>query len=512
MQGGPSQNANVTEAARPNDAGRRAPMHRGQMTMRFDGRDGAPGTGSNSTPTPAPVAALSNLEQTDDDEAARIAAMFQATTEQWDETQERMANATYRERGGAPRRGGPPRPPPTNTHQAAYAPTPDRPPPTGYICFRCGTKGHWIHDCPTNNDRDFDNKPRYKRTTGIPKSMLKTIEAPTDEMRREGVMVTPDGSYVVAQVDSASWARSQALRNKPLTKSDIYSSVPSDTKLACSLCNKLLRDAVRTPCCSTLFCQECIVNYLLEHDFQCSECEKRIKDLGTLKRDEEVQKQVREYIDAEIDKSEKKIQEVEKAERDEVEKAQREKEEEERASKGIPAEETKEEGGEDGDVVKKEGEGEDDQPKDPDVGNEGNNGMQNAGWNPAAVQQIMTMLCNPQLPPPMRMQLQMQLQFMQNQFMQTMMQQQSNGGQQQQQQAQFQQPSVNPYAGQHQMGMGYMGMFPAQQAAVPTSVPFRPAAPLSHQESAYMRLPINPNNRNRTGVKRERPQDFTELG
>jgi protein MPE1 len=440
------------------------------MTMRFDGRDGAAGQGSSTNaPSAAPAPTLSNLEQTDDDESARIAAMFQAQTEQWDETQERMANATYRERGGAPRRGGPPRPPPSQTHQAAYAATPDRPPPIGYICFRCGTKGHWIHDCPTNNDRDFDNKPRYKRTTGIPKSMLKTIEAPTDEMRREGVMVTPDGSYVVAQVDSASWARSQALRNKPLTKSDIYSSVPSDSKLACSLCNKLLRDAVRTPCCSTLFCQECVVNYLLEHDFQCAECDKRIKDLGTLKREEEVQKQVREYIDGEIDKSEKKIQEVEQAERDEVEKARKEKEDEENAMKGKVEGESVEkdkdpEGTEKDTVVKKEGDG-GDQQQDQD-GNDGNaaGGMQGGGWNPQAVQQIMTMLCNPSLPPPMRMQLQMQLQFMQNQFMQNMMQQQSNGGQQQQTQfLQQQQPVINPYAGQHQMGVGFMGMFPAQQ-------------------------------------------------
>lgn len=60
-----------------------AAPYRGPMTKRFDGRDAGP-PASTSAPG-APVAADGG------DEAARIAAMFQATTEQWDETQERMA-------------------------------------------------------------------------------------------------------------------------------------------------------------------------------------------------------------------------------------------------------------------------------------------------------------------------------------------------------------------------------------------------------------------------------------
>jgi len=62
--------------------------------------------------------------------------------------------------------------------------------------------GHWIKDCPTNNDREFDNRPRIKRTTGIPRSMLKAVDNPTTEQFGQGVMVTPEGGYVVAQPDS----------------------------------------------------------------------------------------------------------------------------------------------------------------------------------------------------------------------------------------------------------------------------------------------------------------------
>lgn len=61
-------------------------------------------------------------------------------------------------------------------------------------------KGHWIQDCPTNNDREFDNRPRIKRTTGIPRSMLKAVENPNGDIG-QGVMVTPEGGYVVAQPD-----------------------------------------------------------------------------------------------------------------------------------------------------------------------------------------------------------------------------------------------------------------------------------------------------------------------
>ena len=61
-------------------------------------------------------------------------------------------------------------------------------------------KGHWIQECPTNEDSTFDNKPRIKRTTGIPKSFLQSVEGPTDN--QSGLMVGSDGNYVIARPDS----------------------------------------------------------------------------------------------------------------------------------------------------------------------------------------------------------------------------------------------------------------------------------------------------------------------
>jgi hypothetical protein len=70
------------------------------------------------------------------------------------------------------------------------------------VCHPDQNAGHWIQDCPTNDNRDYDNRPRLKRTTGIPRSFLKTVDAPTEGGVAAGVMITPDGGYVVAQPDS----------------------------------------------------------------------------------------------------------------------------------------------------------------------------------------------------------------------------------------------------------------------------------------------------------------------
>lgn len=76
------------------------------------------------------------------------------------------------------------------------------PPPPQYVCFRCCESGHWIQDCPTNGHKEFDRAPKIKRTTGIPRSFLKVVDSP-DELRASGrgVMVTQDGSVVVAQAN-----------------------------------------------------------------------------------------------------------------------------------------------------------------------------------------------------------------------------------------------------------------------------------------------------------------------
>lgn len=304
-----------------------------------------------------------------------------------------------------PRRTLPPR---TNSNQAAHhAQTAERPPlPAGYVCHRCGQKGHWIQDCPTNDNQDYDNRPRFKRTTGIPRSMLKTIEKPTAE-QMAGVMVTPDGSYVIATPDAGSWSRSRA-RARTLSKTDVYQAAPSDPSLACPYCSKLLKDAVKTSCCHTTFCEECIQTYLFEHGFVCPECEKPIPDLEMLTIDDAKRKAVRAYVDKTIERSEEAFEEGARVEEEagaavgeaqEVEKAMNAPANDDAPAAPAPA------------------------PAAPAAapGVPALPGMtpgETPTFQPQLVQQLAVMLQNPNLPPPMRMQLQMQLQFQQMLFMQ----------------------------------------------------------------------------------------------
>jgi protein MPE1 len=86
---------------------------------------------------------------------------------------------------------------PTFPPQAPGQPRQIRPPPPGYVCYRCGVKGHFIQDCPTNGDTTFD-RPKVKRTTGIPKSFLKEIDTGTQGFPSDtpAVMMNPEGKIV----------------------------------------------------------------------------------------------------------------------------------------------------------------------------------------------------------------------------------------------------------------------------------------------------------------------------
>ncbi|CAE6426282.1 unnamed protein product [Rhizoctonia solani] len=262
------------------------------------------------TPKPQEPPQIVVPEGTSADEAAGIAAMFQASQEVWDETQEKMAQATpvYTNRGGF--RGGKPFNQGTRGQQQD-----SRPVPPGYICYRCAKKGHWIHDCPTNDDRDWDNRPRVKRTTGIPRSFLKTVEQASDGPLGQGVMVTPDGGFVVAQPDSVAWQKQRA-RPKALTSAEIYQNPapPAYSSLACPICDRLTKSAVRTPCCKQVFCEECIQTHLLEHDFVCR-CGKKIASFDRLEVDEKRREQVGEAVRAMIEESRKESakQEIEES-------------------------------------------------------------------------------------------------------------------------------------------------------------------------------------------------------
>ena len=85
-----------------------------------------------------------------------------------------------------------------------------------------------------------------------------------------------------------------------MTAADIRERTDNDPSLLCPIDNKLYREAVKTPCCGSLFCEECIQTYLLEHDFLCESCGKKVLSLDKLIIDKPMRTKVRDYIEKAI--------------------------------------------------------------------------------------------------------------------------------------------------------------------------------------------------------------------
>ncbi|KAF8315353.1 DWNN-domain-containing protein [Clavulina sp. PMI_390] len=437
----------------------------GAISKRFDGKEDRRSFSNASkpvnikaTPKVESVAAAS--------EADSIKAMFEADDEVWKETQERMSHATpiYTNRGGAPR-GRPFQPSPHLNR-----PTDSRPLPPGYICHRCSKPGHWIQDCPTNDDRDYDNRPRVKRTTGIPRSFLKAVDAP--EGAAQGVMITPEGGFVIAQPDIASWEK-QRSRPTPLTAADVREKRPSDLSLECPICNKLLRDAVKTPCCSKTFDEECIQTHLLESDFICPSCHKKISSLDKVTPDTASREKVRRYIADEIAKSAGGSTQID--DQDISFDAQPGASDQSGTSTSLTQQ----------------------------MMSMQNNSQVDGGMTLEAqlqatqsqIQHVMLMMNNPQLTPPVRLQFQMQLPGLTAQLnaLQQMAMYMGGGGD-------------NAFMGGMHIG-GSMQNSAYSQGFQQGHV-FNNPGLLSDAESPYQRIAVN--NRRR-GQKRDRPEDFVDV-
>ena len=117
------------------------------------------------------------------------------------------------------------------------------------------------------------------------------------------------------RICSASWEKHRAVTAN-LTSNDIQNASPTDPDLTCPLCKRLLRDAVKTPCCSTSYCEECIHNYLSENDFVCPECESKIKSLKNLVKDEDRRSRAKQYLEDTL-KASKAVGDAEKKAKEE---------------------------------------------------------------------------------------------------------------------------------------------------------------------------------------------------
>ncbi|KAK3308103.1 DWNN domain-containing protein [Chaetomium strumarium] len=225
-------------------------------------------------------------------EEEKMAAVFQAQTENFTSREEEMATQQYVAKGGPKK--------PTNV--------PDHDPPQGYICYRCGEKGHWIQLCPTNDNPDYDNRPRVKRTTGIPRSFLKTVDKATalgqngdgaDSKAPSGIMVNADGEFVIAEPDKAAWEQFQAKAKVNPTAQKASAEEDREIRergLECPMDNKMFLEPMKTPCCEKTYCNDCITNALIESDFICPSCKTEGVLIDDLKPDEEAVERIKAFL------------------------------------------------------------------------------------------------------------------------------------------------------------------------------------------------------------------------
>ncbi|SCV05680.1 LANO_0H12816g1_1 [Lachancea nothofagi CBS 11611] len=236
---------------------------------------------------PSATSQISTKGMNEDD---AIASMFANQENQWQQTQQEMSSAT-----------------PIFHRTGAVAGQDDGPPPPGYMCYRCGGKDHWIKNCPTNSDPNFEGK-RIRRTTGIPKKFLKSVDVDPstmtpEEMAQRKIMVTDDGSFVVQVADQHSWEdyqrkqQSRALnQDNAIWMKGHFSDLPEDLK--CPITGGLLKSPVKTSkCCKKHFSRQALEDLLVENDFVCPGCNAEETLLDSLIPDEDKEKQVQKFLD-----------------------------------------------------------------------------------------------------------------------------------------------------------------------------------------------------------------------
>lgn len=132
-------------------------------------------------------------------------------------------------------------------------------PPPGYICHRCGQSGHYIMNCPTNGDPEFDVK-KVRHPVGIPVTRLVTSG--------EGGLMLPSGETGALAVNDLDFLN-QVVAPSTVLAGDRAQQVPSE--LQCPICQKLFNDAVLIPCCQESYCDPCIREHLIAKN-KCPNC------------------------------------------------------------------------------------------------------------------------------------------------------------------------------------------------------------------------------------------------
>ncbi|OIR58491.1 MAG: ubiquitin-protein ligase E3 RBBP6 family involved in mRNA cleavage [Amphiamblys sp. WSBS2006] len=157
--------------------------------------------------------------------------------------------------------------------------------PANYICFTCGKRGHLNKNCDSTAQKNF---ARVKKTTGIPKNLLRPI-GETEE--RESALITPEGTFVTACADEEAWKVALGKREKANVDEAV---VPADLK--CISCGGVLYSPVLLPCCKKNICEGCVQEGLANSTaYLCPECKSAVRP-EQLKVDREVKGRVERFL------------------------------------------------------------------------------------------------------------------------------------------------------------------------------------------------------------------------
>ncbi|KAF1656991.1 E3 ubiquitin-protein ligase RBBP6, partial [Eudyptes chrysocome] len=136
----------------------------------------------------------------------------------------------------------------------SYLKKPLGPPPPSYTCFRCRKPGHYIKNCPTKGDKNFESVRRIRKSTGIPRSFMVEVNDPNTK----GAMLTSSGKYVIPIINAEAYTRGKKEKPPFLPEEPSSSSSPPDDpipdELLCLICKDLLTDAAVIPCCGNSYC------------------------------------------------------------------------------------------------------------------------------------------------------------------------------------------------------------------------------------------------------------------
>lgn len=152
-----------------------------------------------------------------------------------------------------------------------------------------------------------------KRTTGIPRSFLKTvaktdIDSSSEEAKR--LMVNADGDYVVAETDQKAWKQYQEKAKASAAAQEAAaagSKELQDLGIECSIDMKMFVDPMKTPCCGKTYCNDCITNALIESDLVCPGCSTENVLIDDLVPDKDVQDRIKAYRTQRADETQERV-------------------------------------------------------------------------------------------------------------------------------------------------------------------------------------------------------------